>query len=93
MRPEELLERVVDRESFVLFLRALAEEGASAEEEERAEPERYRVDGARGWKNGDLSGFLFGCLAHFDPKPLHQPGEEASWRALAEVLYAGKVVE
>lgn len=93
MRPEELIHRVVDRDSFLAFLQALAEERASAEEEELGEPVRHPLDGARGWKNGDISGFLFGCLSYFDPKPFHEPAESASWRTLAEVLYCGKIVE
>ena len=93
MTPSELLDQVEDRNSFVAFLVALAEERADAEEIERAEPARYVLDGAKGWKNGDISGYLFACLAYFESKPFHEPEEAASWRALAEVLYCGKIVE
>lgn len=46
MSPEERLDSVVDRESFLAFVRALIEEREEAERIERDEPERYRWGGA-----------------------------------------------
>lgn len=93
MRPEELLDQVVDYKTFLDFLRALAAERESAEEEEREQPSRYGLDGAHGWKNGDISGFLYGCVAYFSPSKFRVPEHEASWKVFATVLYFGKIVE
>ena len=79
--PEDLLERIVDRDSFIAFVRALADERASAAEIERANPEAYMLDGAYNWKNGG------------EPKPYHQPESEPSWRMFAEFLWCGKIIE
>ena len=91
--PEELLERVADRDSFIAFVEALAAERADAAEIERAHPQIYIVDGAHNWKNGDIAGFLYAALGYFDPGPYHQPESEPSWRVFAEILWCGKIIE
>jgi hypothetical protein len=91
--PEELLERVTDRDSFIAFVEALADERAAAAEVERANPQSFVVDGAHGWKNGDIEGFLYAALEYFEPKPFHQPDTEPSWRMFAEFLWCGKIIE
>jgi hypothetical protein len=90
---QELLDTVVDRESFVAFVRALAAEREEAERMERAEPVRYQVGGAFNWQNGDISLFLWSALEYFEPRPFHQPEETPSWKMFAEFLYFGKVYE
>jgi len=91
--PAELIERVVDRDSFIEFARALAEEREEAEQMERDEPARYQLDGAQDWKNGCISSFLYASLAYFDAKPYHMPESTPSWRMIAELLYCGKIYE
>jgi hypothetical protein len=46
MKPEELLDKVVDRESFIAFVKALASEREAAERLEKAQPTRYSLGGA-----------------------------------------------
>lgn len=91
--PEELLDQVTDRNSFIAFVEALAEERAAAAEVERASPKTHIMDGAHNWKNGDIDGFLYGALQYFEPKPYHQPEAEPSWRMFAEFLWCGKISE
>ena len=91
--PEELLAKVVDRESFVEFVTALAEEREEAERMEREEPKRFQMGGAHNWQNSSISSFLSASLAYFDRKPLHQPDAAASWKMLADILYYGKIYE
>lgn len=91
--PEELLEQVADRETFVAFVRALAEERQEAEQMERAEPVRHQLGGAKNWQNSDISSFLYAALDYFTEKPFHQPAEVPSWGMLAEFLYFRKVIE
>jgi hypothetical protein len=91
--PEELLDRVADRESFKEFVAALAEERAEAEQMERDEATRYQLGGAHNWQNGSISSFLYSSLAYFDAKPFHEPESVPSWRMLAEILYYGKIYE
>lgn len=91
--PEELLDEVVDRDSFIAFVNALAAERLEAEEMERDEPVRYQLGGAHNWQNGTISSFLYGGLAYFDPKPVHQPEAAPSWKMLADFLYHGKIYE
>lgn len=91
--PEELLDRVVDRKSFVEFVTALAEERGEAEQMERDEPVRHQVGGAHNWQNGSISSFLYASLAYFDSKPFHEPESAPSWKMLADILYYGKIYE
>ncbi|HUE73241.1 MAG TPA: hypothetical protein VMP01_20310 [Pirellulaceae bacterium] len=91
--PEELLERVTDRDSFIAFVRALAEEREVAAEIERANPKAYSVDGAHNWKNGTIEDFLYAALDYFEPGRYHQPISDPSWRVFAEILWCGKIIE
>ena len=93
MKPEELLDQVKDRQSFVAFVRALAEEREAAQEIERQHPDRYMVDGAFDWKNAEISPFLHACLDYFEDKPFHKPEKEPSWKMFADFLYFGKIIE
>lgn len=92
MSPEELLDRVHDRESFIAFVEALAAERERAEAMERADPVRYQLGGALGWQNGIISGFLSAARIYFD-HPDDRTPEEPSWRLFAEFLYFGKIYE
>lgn len=90
MTPEELLDRISDRTSFVDFVRALAEERELAMAEEQADPARYCLDGARNWKNADIASFLYAALTMFEDHNLDEP---PTWQGFAHFLYSGKVIE
>lgn len=92
-KPEELLDAVTDRDTFVAFVSALAAEREEATAIEQANPKAYCVDGALGWKNGDIASYLGACLDYFTEKPFHKPERGPSWRMLAEFLYQGKIIE
>jgi hypothetical protein len=89
----DLLAKVVDRDSFIAFVTALAAERQSAEELEKDNPERYRWAPARDWNNGTISSFLYAALAYFRGGPFHKPEEVPSWKMFAEFLYFGKIYE
>jgi hypothetical protein len=91
--PEELLEAVTDRDTFISFVSALAAEREQAEDIERADPQRYGLDGALGWKNGDIAAFLDAALTYFEETAFHRPERKPSWRMFAEFLYQGKIIE
>jgi hypothetical protein len=93
MSPEELLDKVRDRDSFIAFVEALAAEREQAQELERAEPTKYQLGGAFGWQNGDIASFLRAALAYFESGEFHQPDKRPSWKMFAEFLYFGKIYE
>ena len=93
MTPEDLLPQVKDRDSFIRFVRALAEERDAAEAKERAEPKKHALDCASNWKNGDVASFLYGGLNYFSEKPFHSPEKSPSWKMFADFLYHGKIIE
>jgi hypothetical protein len=93
MQPEQLLQKVRDRETFVAFVRALAAEREEAEKIEKDNPQAYMVDGAHNWKNADIASYLYAALDYFEEKPLHRPAREPSWHMFAAFLYCGKIIE
>lgn len=93
MELEELLDRVVDRESFVVFVRTMAAESETAAEMVAASPDKYRYASALGWENTTISDFLYCSLLYFDSSPLRCPETVPSWRMFAEFLYFGKIWE
>lgn len=90
--PESLLDLVSDRETFVAFVQALANEREQAAEIEKENPTRYMVDGALGWKNAEISSFLEACLYNVEGV-CAEASDLPSWRLFAEILYCGKIVE
>jgi len=93
MKPEELLDKVVDRDSFIAFVEALAAERAEAMELEKADPKFYCLDGAFNWKNADISSYLYAALSYFHERPLSKPEKTPSWRMFADFLWCGKIIE
>ena len=93
MRPEDLLDQVRDRESFLAFARALADERAEAEKIEAANPQIYICDGALGWMNGDITSFIHAGLYYFEPSQFTPSVENPTWKDIAKFLYCGKIIE
>lgn len=93
----EMVEGVDSKESFLRFVQALAEDAEAA----NVEPERT-ADGKLnlspcGWENGSVSAFL-GAMSAWAAGNSGITGnpmvsEQASWRAFAEILHAGKFYE
>lgn len=93
MTPEDLLDKVVDRETFIEFVQALADERERARAIEKADPQRYLIDGALNWKNADIASYLYAALDYFNTKPFHKAEQNPSWRMFADFLYFGKIIE
>ena len=93
MKPEDLLDKVCDRDSFIEFVAALALERENAARIERQNPRVHAVDGAHGWKNADIASYLGACLDYFEDQPLHKPDAVPNWRMFAKFLYFGKIIE
>ncbi len=91
--PEELLDEVSDRTSFIQFVKVLADERSRAAELEKENPTRYMLGGALNWQNADIASFLYGGLDSLRDKPLRRAPTEPTWRAFAEFLYHGKIIE
>ena len=88
----ELRNAVKDKESFIRFVEALADERGRAAEVERANPDA-QYGGTLGWENGTISSFLRASMVYLDSRPFHGPEAEPSWKMFAEFLYFGKIYE
>ena len=89
----ELLDQVHDRESFLAFAYAFAEERRRVEGIEAASPEVYQRGGAEGWNNNCISLFIEGGLSHFEPGPDETVIENPTWKDLAKFLWCGRFME
>ncbi len=91
----ELLERVTDRESFLVFAKALMLDYRDEEEREKVTPSPPYGPGANGWENGTIDTYLDAAISWTEDgvgSELELP-LEPSWRSFAEFLYAGKFYE
>lgn len=90
----ELVQRVKDKETFIEFVKALAQESEEADKLSEADPERFKYDAPLGWQNGDISSFLLAGLESFQGGWYRAaPSDEPSWKTFAEFLYFGKIYE
>lgn len=96
MELHEQLERVTDQESFLAFVRALAQDrrsAAQAESKNAASP--YGPD-AGGWENTSIESFLEAAIAWAEDSNFGLKQGLASvspWRKFAVFLYYGKIYE
>lgn len=93
---EDLLDEVVDWKTFATFVEKLAAEREKAQEIEEANKGNpaYIVNGALGWNNGDIQGFLWASLSFFPDNLTEDDGRaQPTWRNFAEMLYYGKTTE
>jgi hypothetical protein len=94
MELHELLEQVRDRETFVLFVKALIADRRRADAELKENPEKHRWTNVLGWENGTVVAYLDAAVQCFeDGKHLQDNPETASWRLFADFLYGGKIYE
>ena len=81
---------VVDRETFLVFLRELARDREIAAAHELSKPSSPYGPDAGGWENTSIETYLESCAAWATDQPVPAT---ASWRVFAEVLLAGKLYE
>lgn len=94
MELHKLLEEVNDRETFIIFVKALIQNRREADELEKQNPEKYRWSNVLGWENGSVDTFLDAALSCFeDGKWREEKPEEITWKKFAEFLYGGKIYE
>jgi len=87
----DLEKRVYDRESFLAFVQALADDREGEVMEEKTTPSSPWGPGAHGWENGSIEQFLDAAL-----RWAHDSGQlpaEPSWQAFAQFLHLGKLYE
>ena len=109
MDVREALDTVVDEESFVRFLKALADDRADEVEKEKLSPSSGYASGANGWEHSTIEDFLEAVAAWaevlprkdsidlvVDRNPITIPGytrPDNPWKRCADIIYAGKIYE
>jgi|SRR6185437_867103 len=95
---DDALEKVVDEQTFIEFVYALAADRADKVEKERKSPSSPYGPGHNGWENGSIEDFLYASArwptASVNGLPLvPKPKEMNPWRRCADILAAGKIYE
>ena len=99
MNLDDLLEQVNSKATFLRFAQALADDFADEQKKEEANPTPLLgiVQGPNGWYNFMVDSFLDALCAwsRATSSITDQPmvPEAPSWRAFADMLYAGKDYE
>jgi len=93
MSPEELIDQVNDKESFVKFLDSFISDCQIAEKMERENPEMYQWGGANNWQNSSISCFLESASVYLMEGPHRHEGGDLDWKDMANFLYFGKIYE
>lgn len=92
MELDVLLQRVVDRETFFAFVRALIADRTQAAALEKLGVDPPYSESVGGWKTASIEGYLEAALAGAEAKPV-SGAADPSWRTFAEFLYCVKIYE
>jgi hypothetical protein len=90
MNPEQLLDGVVDKETFLAFAWAMYHEAERGEALREENPEKYKYDDPLGWVHLSASGVLGHIIACIAEHPDDQP---FTWKDAADFLYRAKIIE
>jgi hypothetical protein len=92
---DDLLAQVKDRESFLLFVKALIRDRQDEVKKEKETPISPYGPGENGWENGTIENYLDAAAAWMEAwiGKEHELPEEPSWQSFARFLYAGKYYE
>lgn len=90
-----LLEKVVDRDSFLAFVKALTADRLDEVVKEKVNPSSPWGAGANGWEHGTIEGYLDAAVAWMEDSQgtAYELPEEPSWKSFATFLYRGKGYE
>jgi hypothetical protein len=89
-----LLDEVRDKNSFIIFVKALANDKREETAKEKVKPSNPYGSGSNGWENGTIEDYLDSAIAWYESsdKKNGNDGSE-SWQQFARFLYMGKIYE
>jgi hypothetical protein len=89
----EVPDSVHDEASFLRFVTALAEDWEDEREKEALNPSSPYGPGINGWENVTIGDFLYTAAAWGATLPPLYTKPDNPWRRVADILYAGKIIE
>lgn len=96
MELHEQLELITDQTSFLAFVRALAQDRASAAQAEAKDPSSPYGPDIGGWENTSIESFLSAAVAWAEDSDFgSKQGLQSAnpWKKFAVFLYCGKIYE
>ncbi len=91
MSLDDLLDKVVSKETFIEFVKALKADKIDEEEKHKKNPPSLYSSGANGWENNTIPHFLDSIVAFGEDS--HHITKKPSWKNFALLVYAGKFYE
>ncbi len=92
----ELAGSVIDENTLISFIIALAEDREDEVAKEKSNPSSPYSAGANGWENGSIEGFLGAAGAWAEASknglPYYEPSQNP-WTRIAQILLMGKHYE
>ena len=92
MELEDLLDKVKDENSFLVFAKALQADKEDETNKENINPANPYSHGWNGWENGTIEGFLESAIAFSEGNEVWTK-ESNNWKKFALFLYGGKIYE
>lgn len=91
----EILHDVTDEDTFLMFLKALANDKFAEDEMEKINPSPSYSSGAKGWENNSISDFLDAAVACATDgaDSTNRLGQNNPWKRAAAIIYGGKIYE
>ena len=95
MTLDDLLEEVVDQDSFLEFARALLADKEDETKKEKLNPSNPYSHGQNGWENSSIEGFLESAVAWAEDSNFGEKfqTQDNPWRKFALFLNGGKIYE
>lgn len=94
MDPYKALNRVIDRKSFIQFLKALELDWEREQKIIARKGQKPYSAGPLGWQNGTIGTFLEAAGAWTETRTTDEDyGSDNPWRQAAEIIFAGKYYE
>lgn len=92
---DEMLEAVVDRDSFLAFVKALIVDRRHEVAKGKGSPSSPWGAGANGWEHGTIEGYLEAAVAWMEDScgTAWESPAEPSWKSFAAFLHHGKSYE
>ena len=92
---DERLDVVVDRNSFLAFVKALVADRLDVVAKEKENPSSPWGAGANSWEHGTIEGYLDAAVAWMEDSQgtAWELPAEPSWKSFATFLYRGKSYE
>lgn len=89
----DLLEKVIDQESFLIFVKALYKDKVEDTKIEKQSPSNSYSSSKNGWETSTIEQFLEHAIGWAEDSSFQEDSNHNLWYQFASFLFAGKIYE